>query len=166
MVADLVSALAIRPEEEAARAREQLTATQTAIAAAVEMVEKVDRALADTSGDVGEVHALLGQMAPDNQARSTAITQISVAIGTMDQSTQQDAAMVEETSAAARNLTGEVAALGDQASKFKVGNARHTAAELNDLFRSSRTKAASYASPVRALPAAAVGTGGDDWASF
>ena len=33
----------------------------------------------------------------------------------MDQSTQQNAAMVEQTSAAARNLSGEVAALSDQA---------------------------------------------------
>ncbi|MCX8474515.1 MAG: methyl-accepting chemotaxis protein, partial [Sphingomonas sp.] len=116
VVADLVSALAMRAEEEAGRARDQLTATQTDIVAAVEMVQKVDHALADISGDVGEVHQLLGQMAADNQAQSTAIAQISVAIGTMDQSTQQNAAMVEETSAAARNLNGEVAALSEQAS--------------------------------------------------
>ncbi|HWU96410.1 MAG TPA: methyl-accepting chemotaxis protein, partial [Sphingomonas sp.] len=126
VVADLVSALAMRAEEEAGRARDQLTATQTDIVAAVEMVQKVDGALANISGDVGEVHTLLGQMASDNQAQASAISEISLAIGTMDQSTQQNAAMVEETSAAARNLTGEVAALGEQASKFEVGAAART----------------------------------------
>jgi methyl-accepting chemotaxis protein len=59
-------------------------------------------------------------MAADNQAQSAAITQISAAIGTMDQSTQQNAAMVEETSAAARNLVGEVAHLADQAGRFTI----------------------------------------------
>src|SRR5690606_29736049 len=77
VVADLVSALAMRSEEEAARARDQLTATQTDIVAAVEMVQKVDGALADISGDVGEVHDLLARIAVDNQAQSTAITEVS-----------------------------------------------------------------------------------------
>nr|WP_213981219.1 globin-coupled sensor protein [Sphingomonas sp. dw_22] len=118
VVADLVSALAMRAEEEAGRARDQLTATQTDIVAAVQMVEKVDGALVNISGDVGEVHNLLGEMAADNQAQSTAISQISAAIGTMDQSTQQNAAMVEQTSAAARNLMNEVRQLAEQAAGF------------------------------------------------
>ncbi|MBB5684146.1 methyl-accepting chemotaxis protein [Sphingobium boeckii] len=120
VVADLVSALAMRAEEEAKRARDQLTVTQTDIVTAVQAVEKVDGALADISGDVGQVHDLLATMAADNQAQSAAITQISAAIGTMDQSTQQNAAMVEQTSAAARNLASEVGNLAEQSSRFKV----------------------------------------------
>jgi methyl-accepting chemotaxis protein len=120
VVADLVSALAMRAEEEAKRARDQLTVTQTDIVTAVEAVTKVDGALANISGDVAQVHELLASMAADNQAQSAAITQISAAIGTMDQSTQQNAAMVEETSAAARNLVGEVAHLADQAGRFTI----------------------------------------------
>jgi methyl-accepting chemotaxis protein len=154
VVADLVSALAMRAEEEAGRARDQLTATQTDIVAAVEMVQKVDSALADISGDVGEVHKLLGEMASDNQAQSTAITEISVAIGTMDQSTQQNAAMVEQTSAAARNLSSEVAAMSEQASKFNVGaGVRPLASRAS---APARAKAPGYVSPVKALPATAL----------
>jgi methyl-accepting chemotaxis protein len=165
VVADLVSALAMRAEEEAGRARDQLTATQTDIVAAVEMVQKVDHALADISGDVSEVHKLLGEMASDNQAQSTAISEISIAIGTMDQSTQQNAAMVEETSAAARNLSGEVAALSEQASKFNVGAGVRPVATRTSA--PARSQAAGYVSPVRALPVTAMASGGgDDWASF
>jgi methyl-accepting chemotaxis protein len=161
VVADLVSALAMRAEEEAGRARDQLTATQADIVAAVEMVQKVDTALADISGDVGEVHKLLGEMASDNQAQSTAISEISIAIGTMDQSTQQNAAMVEETSAAARNLSGEVAALSEQAARFNVGSPRSGA----------RKASIHFEGPVKPLPAAAVSAltranGHDDWQSF
>ena len=122
VVADLVSALAMRAEEEAKKARDQLTVTQTDIVTAVGAVQRVDDALASISTGVGEVHSLLDGMASDNQAQSSAITQISVAVTTMDQSTQQNAAMVEETSAAARNLSTEVAALSEQAAQFRTGN--------------------------------------------
>ena len=162
VVADLVSALAMRAEEEAGRARDQLTATQTDIVTAVEMVEKVDGALADISSDVSEVHTLLADMATDNAAQSTAITQISTAIGSMDQATQQNAAMVEETSAAARNLNSEVSALSDQAGRFTVGTA-----QVRPALRQAKSVAA-YVSPVKAPPLAPAlaGTGGEDWASF
>ncbi|MET1756310.1 methyl-accepting chemotaxis protein [Novosphingobium sp. RD2P27] len=122
VVADLVSALAMRSEEEAKQARDQLTETQTDIASAVEAVQKVDSALADISAGVGDVHQLLSQMATDNVAQSTAITEVNIAIGSMDQSTQRNAAMVEQTSAAARQLASEVTSLSDQASQFNVGN--------------------------------------------
>lgn len=132
VVADLVSALAMRAEEEAKRARDQLTVTQTDIVTAVDAVQRVDAAFETISGGVGEVHTLLGQMAEDNQAQSSAISQITVAVSTMDQSTQQNAAMVEETSAAARNLTTEAISLNDQAARFDTGGgrspARYTAA--------------------------------------
>jgi methyl-accepting chemotaxis protein len=120
VVADLVSALAMRAEEEAGRARDQLTHTQAEVVTAVEAVMKVDGALADISGDVGQVHALIGTMAEDNNAQSHAISQVSEAIGDMDRGTQQNAAMVEETSAAARNLTQEVETLADSAATFTI----------------------------------------------
>ncbi|OWK29816.1 globin-coupled sensor protein [Sphingomonas mucosissima] len=120
VVADLVSALAMRAEEEAGRARDQLTSTQTDIGAAVEMVQRVDGALANISEDVSEVHVLLGAMNSDNTAQSAAIGEISAAVGTMDRSTQQNAAMVEETSAAARNLAQEVVQLSDLARAFRT----------------------------------------------
>jgi methyl-accepting chemotaxis protein len=168
VVADLVSALAMRAEEEAGRARDQLTATQTDIGAAVEMVQKVDGALVAISGDVDQVHDLLANIASDNEAQSAAVTQIAVAITTMDQSTQQNAAMVEETSAAARNLSSEVQQLSEQASAFNIGSgtaARRPSAPVAGI----REKVApGYVSPVKPLPAAAVSalTRTDDWATF
>ncbi|WP_010544306.1 globin-coupled sensor protein [Sphingomonas elodea] len=118
VVADLVSALAMRAEEEAGRARDQLTATQADIVTAVGMVEKVDGALSNISGDVAAVNALLTEMARDNQVQAGAITEVSSTIGDMDRATQQNAAMVEETSAAAQNLAREVDKLARQASSF------------------------------------------------
>ncbi|WP_275488311.1 methyl-accepting chemotaxis protein [Sphingobium arseniciresistens] len=167
VVADLVSALAMRAEEEAGRARDQLTATQTDISTAVQAVQKVDHALADISVGVGEVHNLLGDMAADNHAQSTAITEISTAISTMDHSTQQNAAMVEETSAAARNLASEVTALSDQASQFNVGKVSKATG------RAMGAAAGRFVGNVKPLPVAAVAAlarprtaADDDWQAF
>jgi len=124
VVADLVSALAMRAEEEAGRARDQLTATQTDIVSAVEMVQKVDSALVDISTDVSEVHSLLDKIAQDNHAQSFAITEVSSAIGTMDQTTRQTSTMVEQSSAAARDLVNEVTHLAEQAGQFTVEGGR------------------------------------------
>ncbi|MHA6719535.1 methyl-accepting chemotaxis protein [Sphingomonas sp. RS6] len=121
VVADLVSALAMRAEEEAKRARDQLTVTQHEVGAARDAVERVDGALGEIVETVGEVHMLLGGIATDNQAQSSAIREISTAIGTMDQSTQQNAAMVEQTSAAARQLSEQVSRLDSHASTFRIG---------------------------------------------
>ncbi|HEU0066638.1 MAG TPA: methyl-accepting chemotaxis protein [Sphingomonas sp.] len=173
VVADLVSALAMRAEEEAKRARDQLTVTQAEIGTAVEAVRKVDGALADISGDVTQVHQLLATMAHDNQAQSSAITEISTAIGTMDQSTQQNAAMVEETSAAARNLVSEVTSMSEQAGHFKTGAERsRTGHRPAPSTSPARAAPGRYNSPVKPLPAAAIpalvraGGGDNDWREF
>ncbi|MHA6718248.1 methyl-accepting chemotaxis protein [Sphingomonas sp. RS6] len=126
VVADLVSALAMRAEEEAKRAKEQLTVTQSGILSAVDVVRRVDDSLANIYGNVQTVHDLVERMAQDNQAQSSAITEISVAVSSMDNSTQQNAAMVEQTSAAARNLSSEVDLLAENAGKFKVGRTDQT----------------------------------------
>lgn len=56
-----------------------------------------------------------------------------MAVGAMDQATQQNAAMVEQTSAAARNLTAEVAALSDQAAKFRIEGAQRGAGAFRQM---------------------------------
>nr|WP_330218719.1 methyl-accepting chemotaxis protein [Sphingomonas sp. WG] len=163
VVADLVSALAMRAEEEAGCARDQLTATQTEIVTAVDMVQKVDGALAGIAEDVAGVHALLSNLATDNQAQSTAITEISSAVGTMDQSTEQNAAMVEQTSAAARNLSGEVQSLIEQARRFDVGTVWRQRSTTMVASSSARAGYASAVMPLFAEPALADNA---DWASF
>ncbi|WP_010543422.1 methyl-accepting chemotaxis protein [Sphingomonas elodea] len=162
VVADLVSALAMRAEEEAKRARDQLTVTQSEVEIARGSVEKVDHALAEIVNTVGEVHQLLGGIAADNKAQSTAIREISGAIGDMDRATQQNAAMVEETSAAARQLTDQVARLDAHAATFRTGG--HPAALRTPVLRTPRPTGPAAAG-TRAVPVQAMADG-DDWASF
>ncbi len=119
VVADLVSALAQRAEEEAKSARDQLTTTQMEIGTAVAAVEQVDGALAEIATNVGGVHELLAGMVADNQAQSLAVSEITSAVSSMDRATQQNAAMVEETSAAANSLSSRIQVMVQQAAAFK-----------------------------------------------
>ncbi|NLS28515.1 hypothetical protein S2M10_35260 [Sphingomonas sp. S2M10] len=162
VVADLVSALAMRAEEEAKRARDQLTVTQSEVVVARGAVERVDNALAAIVDTVGEVHQLLSSMAADNRAQSSAIREISTAISEMDRATQQNAAMVEETSAAARQLTDQVARLDAHASTFRTGGQQ---APLRRPVLPSHAGAAGTHGATRAVPVQAMADG-DDWASF
>ncbi|UYY59525.1 methyl-accepting chemotaxis protein [Sphingomonas sp. S2-65] len=120
VVADLVSALAQRAEGEAKRVRDLITITSDEIRGAVVSVRQTDAALGTISEEVSGVRDLLGVMSVDNAAQSAAVTQIATSVVAMDETTQQNAAMVEQTSAAARNLSAEVAALADRAAAFKV----------------------------------------------
>ncbi|WP_375420235.1 methyl-accepting chemotaxis protein [uncultured Sphingomonas sp.] len=121
IVADLVGALAIRAEAEARQARERLTVTQVDIEAAVGAVSEVDGALVTIAAAIGEVHAMLGTIARDNRAQSVAFTDVATTVAGMDRSTRQNAAMVEQTSAAARTLASEVGSLVAKAAAFDTG---------------------------------------------
>ncbi|WP_241659618.1 methyl-accepting chemotaxis protein [Sphingomonas glacialis] len=172
VVADLVSALAMRAEEEAGHAREQLTATQAEIGTAVSRVQQVDGALSDISNDVGEVHRLLADIAADNLAQSTSVTEVTTAVNSMDRATQQNAAMVEQASASARNLASEAVGLAQQTAKFTIGRGGHqharpaAAPAAHAPARPAKLPSPAKA-PARAMPAIAVAAGGgDDWTSF
>ncbi|WP_245653508.1 methyl-accepting chemotaxis protein [Sphingomonas pituitosa] len=142
VVADLVSALAMRAEEEAGRARDQLTVTQVEIGTAVAAVEDVDGAFTSISENAQSVHKLLGQVAADNRVQSDSISRLSETIRVMDHSTQQNAAMVEQTSAAARNLMAEINQLVEQAGRFRIDGDTGASAP--------RAPRASYALPMPA----------------
>jgi methyl-accepting chemotaxis protein len=121
VVADLVSALAARAEEEAKRARDQLTVTQTEVASAVGAVGQVDNALVGISDIFTQVDRLVAAMVEDNKVQATSISEIAVAVNGMDRTTQQNAAMVEQTSAAAQQLRTEATDLAGRARAFDIG---------------------------------------------
>ncbi len=123
VVADLVRALAMRAEEEARKAREGLSATQSEIELAVGAVSRVDDALNGVATKFERVHALIAQMSDDNAAQSSAISEINTVVGTMDQATQQNASMIEQNSVSARSLHDDATRLATQAGRFQVSHA-------------------------------------------
>jgi methyl-accepting chemotaxis protein len=156
VVANEVRALAQRSAD-AAQEIGQLISTSTAqVDTGVKLVGEAGSALDRIIGSVDEISGLVSQIAMAADQQSSALAQVNTAIVEMDKVTQQNAAMVEETSAAARNLNGEVESLAEQAAQFDTGIARRPA-----------VRSAPHESPVRALPAAAGNTAlAADWNAF
>jgi methyl-accepting chemotaxis protein len=121
---------------------------------------------------VGAVHKLLEDMSSDNQAQSLAVTEITAAIASMDRATQQNAAMVEETSAATRTLTAEVAALAAAANQFKFERRQQSITPLHERrvlpqrTIAPRTPPRAKSAGRPALVAVAAKAGGGDWEDF
>ncbi len=120
VVADLVGQLAMRSEEEAKRAREQLTSTQDQVESAVTAIGQVDGALSGIEQVVEGVHQLLTGMAEDYGSHASALSEVSSAFTTLNEFTQQNAAMVEESNAAARALSNEARALARLTERFAL----------------------------------------------
>ncbi|WP_158266550.1 methyl-accepting chemotaxis protein [Allosphingosinicella deserti] len=121
VVANEVRALAQRSADAAQEIGTLISNSSRQVEGGVTLVGEAGKALARIIGSVDEVSGLVGQIAMAADQQSSALGQVNTAITEMDRVTQQNAAMVEETSAAARNLAGEVSALSSRTAQFNVG---------------------------------------------
>jgi methyl-accepting chemotaxis protein len=73
-------------------------------------------------------------MAQATADQSIGLTEINTALSHLDQVTQQNAAMAEETNAAVQSLSGEASALNETTARFVLGKdaARPTAGPTQD----------------------------------
>ena len=71
-------------------------------------------------GAVSRVHSIMAEILAASQEQSHGLSQVSTAVNAMDNATQQNAALVEESSAAARSLQDQAQALAKSAASFKL----------------------------------------------
>jgi methyl-accepting chemotaxis protein len=64
----------------------------------------------------------VAQISQSAEAQASSLQHVNGAVGEMEQMTQQNAAMVEESTAAARNLADESDQLAGLVSRFRVSN--------------------------------------------
>lgn len=120
VVAQEVRALAQRSAAASGEIR-GLIATSTAhVSRGVDLVEKTGSALDRIGSKVVAVDALAGDIAQSAQEQAEALARVRRAMGEMDDITQQNAAMTEEATAAARQLANEAHMLNQQVSRFKL----------------------------------------------
>ncbi|MGO6908360.1 methyl-accepting chemotaxis protein, partial [Rhizobium ruizarguesonis] len=76
---------------------------------------------------IGELVVTMNQhveaIAVSSREQSTGLAEINTAINSLDQTTQQNAAMVEEASAASTSLANETVTLRELIGQFKVDDA-------------------------------------------
>ena len=122
VVATEVRHLAQRSAE-AANSIRQLVATSGAqITEGVSLVENSGEALRQIVTEVTEVSDLMDEIAEAAGRQASGLAEISEMVTSMDTTTQQNAAMVEESTASSRNLHLETERLVEQLSFFELGN--------------------------------------------
>ncbi|MBO9547558.1 methyl-accepting chemotaxis protein [Caulobacter sp.] len=123
VVAQEVRALAQRSADAAKEIKQLIANASSQVERGVHLVGETGRALTGIVGKVAEIDALIGEIASSAQEQSVGLNQVNAAINQMDQVTQQNAAMVEEATAAAAGLKTEAGELARLVGRFRVTGA-------------------------------------------
>jgi methyl-accepting chemotaxis protein len=123
VVASEVRSLAQRSSEAAKEIKGLISASSQHVETGVELVGEAGKALQKIVVKVNEVSGLVSEIAASAQEQATALAEVNTAINSMDQVTQQNAAMVEESTAASHSLTQEADELMGLIGRFEIGGA-------------------------------------------
>ncbi|MCF1449836.1 PAS domain S-box protein [Agrobacterium vitis] len=170
VVAQEVRELAQRSAKAAKEIKTLITASGGHVKNGVSLVTKAGSALQEIATQVHDINSNVVAIVEASREQSTALGEINQAVNAVDQGTQQNAAMVEEQTAASHGLAQEAAALFELLEQFKFDDAPRSAA-------SPRAPAPPALSPVvRAKPvavrpagrqgSAALATKEADWEEF
>ena len=122
VVATEVRALAQRSADAAQSIKALITTSAEQVGAGVELVSQSGAKLGGIVRQIGEISALVGDIAGSALRQAESLGQINGAMGEMDRMTQQNAAMVEQSSAATRSLSSEAVRLTELVATFRTGD--------------------------------------------
>ncbi|KQN48493.1 methyl-accepting chemotaxis protein [Serratia sp. Leaf51] len=118
VVASEVRSLAQRSAQAAKEIDELIGESVERISAGSELVEQAGATMHDIVTSVGNVTEILNEIAQASDEQNRGISQVGEAIVEMDNVTQQNAALVEESSAAANALRDQAQSLAGSVSRF------------------------------------------------
>ncbi|WP_371746779.1 methyl-accepting chemotaxis protein [Shinella sp. H4-D48] len=121
VVAQEVRELAQRSAKAAKEIKDLIGTSNGHVKSGVALVGETGKALEEIVGQVVQVDGNVGAIVGASKEQATGLKEINTAVNTIDQGTQQNAAMVEETSAAAHSLAKEADALFRLLSQFNIG---------------------------------------------
>jgi methyl-accepting chemotaxis protein len=164
VVASEVRALAQRSADAAKEIKALISASTREVGSGVELVGRTQKALEAIVSQVSSISEIVGDIAASAQEQATGLAQVNTAVNQMDQVTQQNAAMVEESTAASRSLAHEAEELAHLMAGFKIGKTGPAA--------QAQAPAARAPQPQRTVPAMkTMGRGGaapreEGWEEF
>jgi Methyl-accepting chemotaxis protein len=127
VVAQEVRELAQRSAEAAKQIKALITASGVQVKHGVALVNETGQALAVIVREVQEIDAHVGAIVTAAREQATGLNEINQAVNVMDQGTQQNAAMVEEQTAASHALATEAAELAALLAQFRIDERRSAA---------------------------------------
>lgn len=125
VVASEVRALAQRSSEAAREINQLISDSGTEVKRGVSLVDRTGEALKSIVGDVSKIASHMAEIETSATEQSAGISEINLAVADLDQATQQNAAMFEETTAASHSLTQEAATLTSIVGQFKTDDVVH-----------------------------------------
>jgi methyl-accepting chemotaxis protein len=175
VVASEVRALAQRSAGAAKEIKGLISDSSAQVGVGVELVAETGRALERIAAQVAEINAAVSDIAVGAREQSTAMEEINVAIDQMNMVTQQNAAMVEQSTAAGHSLSDETSKLSRLMGQFRVGRAAVEATLRAELAKAAphafrtpakATSPAPAAQAKRAVAAAGDSAAAGSWQEF
>lgn len=170
VVASEVRALAQRSSEAAKEIKGLISASSQHVETGVDLVGQAGKALELIVGKVGEISTLIAEIAASAQEQATGLAQVNTAVNEMDQVTQQNTAMVQESTSASHALTQEAEELMRLISRFQTGSVQHRAARRNaqpaQTVATQKQRVATFAAASAGNAALKVKDDPDDWQEF
>jgi methyl-accepting chemotaxis protein len=123
VVASEVRALAQRSAEAAKEIKGLISTSTAQVGEGVDLVGLSGKALERIETRIAEVARVVGDIAASAQEQANGLQQVNIAVNEMDQLTQSNAGMVEETTAAAHSLANEAQQLAKLIGRYRLGQA-------------------------------------------
>ena len=120
VVAQEVRELAQRSANAAKEIKTLINTSAGQVREGVDLVGRTGGALQKIAAQVVEINGLIRQISSSASEQAVGLKEINSAVNQMDQVTQQNAAMVEETTAASMALNDEARALSTLVARFRV----------------------------------------------
>jgi methyl-accepting chemotaxis protein len=121
VVANEVRALAQRCADAAEEVQELVTSSSLNVENGVDLVNRTGAAFAAIIGDIDALSSAVQSIATSSSLQAQSLSQINGAVGDLDRSTQQNAAMAEQCTAAATSLAREASSIEAEVAYFNVG---------------------------------------------
>jgi methyl-accepting chemotaxis protein len=130
VVANEVRALAQRASQASKDIKGLIVNSDNQVREGVTLVKQAGTSLSEIVASVKKVATFVSEIAAATQEQSSGIEQVSKAVTGMDQMTQQNAALVEETNAALHSAQSQVDELRKVVSFFKTGDEDSSEAQV------------------------------------
>jgi len=169
VVASEVRALAQRSSEAAREIDGLITASSGQVRRGVDLVGQAGTALKRIVTSVADIAEKVGAIAGSSQEQAAGLAEINTAVNQLDQVTQHNAAMFEQTTAASHALTRGAEALTQTTARFHTGATPTAGAIAPQPAARAPTPAANARAPRVAVGTAtgpALRPGGDEWENF
>jgi methyl-accepting chemotaxis protein len=121
VVAGEVRNLAQRSAQAAKEIKDLINASVDKVQVGSALVQDAGATMEEIVASVKRVNDIIGEITAAAQEQSNGIAQVNTAVAQLDQMTQQNAALVEESAAAAQSLRDQALKLSDAVGVFRTG---------------------------------------------